>query len=114
MNKDDYAILSSAFGEFDKFWSKNRRVYVSKNMCVLLHNLLLSLDFVDGEMVFAPTNERAKVLSTFNEKDIIDCYERLPLLDITFGQGLSDISKDYVYKKLRNMRNYAKNLEKEI
>jgi hypothetical protein len=100
-NYNDCALL---YGFKDKNRHPYRKVLMSKNMSILLEVILLSLKEKDGVLIFAPDKEQRELLLTFNNLDVVDCFERLKIDDAYFSKGISDKSRFYVMDKMIKLR----------
>jgi hypothetical protein len=106
MNRPDYKYLYSVFNkEADGLKCyRYHKVKMTKNMGVLLDLLLRSTKFdKEGNFYIDVLAEDKKVLNTFQRFDVIDCYNRLCIDDLMFGDSISKESKNYVMDKMEKI-----------
>ncbi|MDK2978931.1 MAG: hypothetical protein PWP52_1645 [Bacteroidales bacterium] len=110
----DLSYTTKIFKNYNGYKSTNHKVFVTKNMAIFLHYLLKSISFTEqGDLLLLPTKNDAKILSQFCAYDVVDCYERLHLQPDTFGTGLCDVSKKYVFDKLVNINSQKRRAKNE-
>ena len=71
-----------------------KKVHVTKNMAVMLHNLLNSMRYTDTGLSFTPTAEMVEMLKQYTLNDVIDCYVRL-------GLNKNSVYSDYQWAEAR-------------
>jgi hypothetical protein len=77
----------------------HRRVFVTKNMHLLLHCLLTSMNINNDNPEFKPSEEVKEILKNFNNLDIVDTYSRLGINKGYFSDYIVNESKKYTLKK---------------
>lgn len=101
--------ITKVFNNFNGYKSARHKVFITKNMAVLLHYVLKNLSFTkDGYMLLIPDKKDSEVLRQFCDYDVVDCYERLNLKEDTFGSGLCKNSKKYVFDKYLKINTYKR------
>ena len=71
---DDYIFRTS-----DVKMYQFKKVHITKNMAVLLHNLMMNMVMKSDGMHFIPTPDFKKQLRLYTLSDMVDCYYRLGL-----------------------------------
>jgi len=79
--------------------SSSRHVFLTKNMYFVLHHILDSIVFIDGEISF----NNSPYLSSLRIEDILDCYSRLGFSTIDIDHSLLLCSRKYVFNKYKHL-----------
>ena len=99
----DYKYLYNTFNKKSDRLAcfRYHKIAMTKNMTVMLDSILRSVKFdKDGNFYMDITAEDQKVLNMYHKYDVIDCYNRLGIDNLMYGECMSKDAKKYVMEKM--------------